>query len=278
MYRLLALDIDGTLVNSRHELTEPTRAAVRAVRAAGVQVVLATGRRYSRTLPLVEPLGLDLPLITASGALIKHPADHRTLFMAQFDPTVLRAMLSHIERRGYDAILYTDSFAQGFDFHCPTRETNPPELADFYLLNPEDARIHPTLMRDPPDDAFAGFVIGQRPDMLALAAELVGQWPDHLYVHVLRSPRYVGFMCEIAPAGVSKWSGVLHLASEWGIEPAEICAVGDDVNDLPMIVGAGLGVAMANSVPELKLAADRIAPCNDSDGVVEVARWILDSH
>jgi hydroxymethylpyrimidine pyrophosphatase-like HAD family hydrolase len=83
-------------------------------------------------------------------------------------------------------------------------------------------------------------------------------------------------MCEIAPAGISKWTGILRLAHERGIGAHEICAVGDDVNDIPMIVEAGLGVAMGNAVAELKSVADRVAPCNNSDGLVEVVKWILD--
>jgi 5-amino-6-(5-phospho-D-ribitylamino)uracil phosphatase len=68
---------------------------------------------------------------------------------------------------------------------------------------------------------------------------------------------------------------VQHLARDWGIADEEICAVGDDVNDIPMVRGAGLGVAMGNAVEELKAAADRVAPCHDSDGLVEVVRWLL---
>src|SRR3569623_2488438 len=72
-YRLLAIDIDGTLVNSRDELTDRTRQALRRATESGRRSVLATGRRYSRALPLVEPLGLDAPLGTARGAIIRHP-------------------------------------------------------------------------------------------------------------------------------------------------------------------------------------------------------------
>ena len=112
--------------------------------------------------------------------------------------------------------------------------------------------------------------------MLALEALLTAELGDQLSVHVLRSPRYRGFMCEISPAGVSKWSGIRHLADDWGIAAEEICAVGDDVNDLPMICAAGLGIAMGNAVEEVKQAADRVAPCNNSNGLVEVVRWLLD--
>src|SRR5213592_4477475 len=103
-YRLLVLDIDGTLVNSRDELTPGTRSAIRRACEAGVRVVLATGRRYSKVLHLVEPLGLDVPLITASGALIKDPIDHRTLFCAQFAAGVLEDTLKTVAAARHDAV------------------------------------------------------------------------------------------------------------------------------------------------------------------------------
>jgi hydroxymethylpyrimidine pyrophosphatase-like HAD family hydrolase len=74
---------------------------------------------------------------------------------------------------------------------------------------------------------------------------------------------------------VTKWSGIRRLAAGWGIADEEICAVGDDVNDIPMIRAAGLGVAMGNAVPEVLAAADRIAPTHDHDGLVDVVGWLL---
>src|SRR5215467_5267242 len=112
-FKLLALDIDGTLVNSRDELTPATKAAIRRACDAGIRVVLATGRRYSKALHLVEPLQLDVPLITASGALIKDPLDHRTLFRAQFAAGVLEDTLKTVAAAGQDAVLYADTFADG---------------------------------------------------------------------------------------------------------------------------------------------------------------------
>lgn len=274
--RLLALDIDGTLVNGEHELTPATREAVRRAKAAGIEIALATGRRYSRTLPLVEPLGIEVPLITASGALIKQAQDHQTLFRAEFAPGVLQRTLAVVAAAGYDAVLYGDSYHLGFDYYCPTLNTRQAVLDEYFSMNPGCERVYPDLMTDPPEELFAGFMMGSKQEMLNLEAELNQKLPGQLYCHVLRSPRYSGFMCEIAPAGVSKWTGILHLADERGISAAEICAVGDDVNDLPMIREAGLGVAMGNAVEELKQVADRIAPTNNSDGLVEVVRWLLD--
>ncbi|MBI2825728.1 MAG: HAD family phosphatase [Planctomycetia bacterium] len=277
-YRLLAIDIDGTLVNSRDELTPATRDALGRAMRHGIQVVLATGRRYRRALPLVEPLALDVPLVTASGALIKHPGDHRTLFCAQFDRDVLRGVLAVVERAGYEAVLYADTFDHGYDFYCCRIDVGNPELAEFFALNPDCHRLSPGLMRDPPPGIFAGFVMGTRHEMQALADQIEGRFPDDVYVHVLRSPRYTGYMCEIAPFGVTKWSGIERLAREWGIAHAEVCAVGDDVNDIPMIRAAGLGVAMGNAQEEVKQAADRVAPAHDDDGLAEVVEWLLGSN
>ena len=276
--RLLANDVDGTLVNSRDELTDVTRQALRRACAAGLKLVLATGRRYSRALPLVEPLGLDVPLVTASGALIKHPLDHRTLFRATFERRLLCDLLDVIERRGFEAVLYADSYHEGFDFYCERLDVQRPELADYLALNPGCHRLWPTLMRDPPDGVFAGFSTGSRDEMLALHEELQRELPGLLYTHVLRSPRYIGHMCEIAPFGVTKWSGIQHVAAEWGILPEEMCAVGDDVNDIPMIEAVGIGIAMGNAQPEVKTAADFIAPTHDEDGLAAVVDLLLDGN
>jgi 5-amino-6-(5-phospho-D-ribitylamino)uracil phosphatase len=278
-FRLLALDIDGTLVNSRDQLTPPTRAAIRRACDAGIRVVLATGRRYSKTLHLVEPLQLDVPLISASGALIKDPLDHRTLFCAQFLPGVLEGVLSMLTAAGHDAVLYGDTFTQGFDFYCPRLyipDGEQVDLAEYLARNVGHGRQWPALMTAPPPDVFSGFAIAPRPKMIDLGQQLSGKFGDNLYVHILKSPFYDGWFCEIEPGNVSKWSAVQHLARDWGISDEEICAVGDDVNDIPMVVGAGLGVAMGNAVAELKAAADRVAPCHDSDGLVEVVRWLLE--
>ncbi len=275
-YRLLALDIDGTVVNSRDELTPATRAALHRAAAAGVRIVLATGRRYSRTLPLVEPLGIDAPLVTASGALVKRPSDHRTLYRAEFAGRLLHELLAIVEQAGFDAVLYGDTYGQGFDFYIPRRAITEPALAEYLELNPECSRVIPNLMRDPPEGIFAGFATGTREAMLALHEQLQAKVPGQLYTHVIRSPRYQGYMCEIAPEGATKWAGVLQLARQWGIAGDEICAVGDDVNDIPMIEAAGLGVAMGNAVAETKAAADRIAPHHDADGIVQVVEWVLE--
>jgi len=275
-YRLLAIDIDGTLMNSRDELTPGTQAALMRAGAAGVQVVLATGRRYRRTLPLVEPLGIDVPLITASGALIKDPLDHRTLYQAEFEPALLRDLCRLVDRTGFDPLLCADTFHHNFDFYhaAEVAKIRRWQLAEYIEMNPGDGRLLPEMLDHPPPGVFLAFTFGTRGQMLELDSVLRSGFPGRLSTHVLRSPRYRGFLVEIMPAEVSKWSAVRRLADRWQIDECEICAVGDDVNDLAMIRAAGLGVAMGNALPEVKAAADRIAPTHDDEGLIQVVEWI----
>lgn len=290
--RLLVLDVDGTVTNSRHEVTAATCDAVARIRAAGIRVVLATGRRYRDTLPVAARLGISGPLITASGALVKRTTDHATLARAEFGPGVLAGVVADIVATGHEPVLYSDSFAEGFDFHCRSLTVGPAQgrdegtasspvisgLSEYLERNRELAQVVPDLHASVPPGVFAGFAMGQHRAMLDLEQSLHANFPGKLSLHTIRSPRYLHWMCEIAPAGVTKWTGIMALAKEWGIRATEICAVGDDVNDLPMIRGAGLGIAMGNAQPEVLAVADRVVARQDENGLVDVAELLLGSR
>lgn len=285
-YKLLAVDIDGTLVNSRDELTEPTRQALRRAVDAGIHVVLATGRRYRRSRPLVESLNIDAPLVTASGTLVKDPASHKTLYRAEFKRKSIVAASRLMVRRGFEPIWFVDATddrahpSETFEFYCTCKEVlsgeaGGPDLAEYTAFNGVFGRVWLNLVEDPPEKIYTGFAMGSFEEMSELAAALTEEQPGVFYTHVIRSPKFVPFICEIAPAGATKWSAIKRLAAEWGIENEAICAVGDDVNDIDMIRAAGLGIAMGNALPAVKQAADRIAPGHDHDGLVEVVEWLL---
>ena len=276
MYRLLAIDIDGTLLNSRQEVTPAIHAALGRASRAGIRVVPATGRRYRHVLPIVELLGIRSPLVTASGALVKDPTDHDTLYQAAFEPQTLLDVIRLIDAQGYDPVFFADTYAEGFDYYVPWLDMRTPELARYVAKNSGHERLCPNMLDDPPPGLFAGFTSGTRQQMLDLEQVLHGRMPDKLQTSVVYSPVYSGSFLEVAPPGVSKWSGILHLAEQWGIAEDEICAVGDDRNDLSMIRAAGLGVAMGNASTEIKDTAHRIAPSHDDDGLVQVVDWLLE--
>jgi len=177
MFRLLAIDIDGTLINSRHELTPVVRAALARAGEAGIHVVLATGRRYSHALPLVETLEIDVPLVTASGALIKDPLDHRTLYRATFDPQVLRDALAIVDRCGFDPVVCADTFGEGFDYYLVSPDVRTPELAYYLDKNPGRGRLWPELLASPPPGIFSVFSTGSEEQMRRLETTLHAALP-----------------------------------------------------------------------------------------------------
>lgn len=111
--------------------------------------------------------------------------------------------------------------------------------------------------------------------MLSLESTILDRFSGRVQTFVQKSPLYAGTMCEVLRHDASKWTAILHLAALWGIDPSEICAVGDDMNDLPMIARAGLGVAMAHAPSVVRDAAGHVTLDNDEDGVAVLIDDVL---
>lgn len=269
-FRLLALDVDGTLLDRGGALRPSTAAAVARAAAAGIRPVLCTGRRYRRALPVAERLGLDAPLVCNSGALVKDPAGHRTLWRADLDAPLLARLLDLFRARDQPVVTFTDRDPAGLDFTVAAFPTGRPLFDEFVALNRPHAEIDPLWLDRAATPGSAHFhvcAVGERPEMLALEAAVRAAFPGRVQTFVQKSPRYTGWMCEVLRHDASKWSAVLHLAELWGVAPGAICAVGDDMNDIPMLRGAGLGVAMGHAPAAVLGAADLVTGDHDEDGV-----------
>ena len=244
--RLLALDVDGTLLDGRSELRPRTARAVARAVEAGIRPVLCTGRRYRRARPIGEMLGLDAPLVCNSGALVKGAIDGRTLWRADFDPPLIREVFDLFRHHDEPAVGFADQHPDDYDFVVGQAMTGRPLFDDYVTLNRAHAEVDPSWpIREGPH--FHICAIGDRPRMLALESAVIERFGARVRTFVQKSPNYAGTMCEVLRGDASKWSAILHLAELWGIAAEEICAVGDDMNDLPMIAGAGFGVAMAHA-------------------------------
>jgi hydroxymethylpyrimidine pyrophosphatase-like HAD family hydrolase len=277
-FRLLALDVDGTLLDPSGTLRPATSAAVARAAAAGIRPVLCTGRRYRRALPVAVQLGLDAPLVCNSGALVKDPGDHRTLWRADLDGPSLDAVMALFLARDEPAVSFTDRDPSGRDFLVAAWPTGRPLFDEYVELNADHAEVDPTWTAragQPGSSHFHVCAIGERPTMLDLQAEVHRAIGGRVRTFVQKSPRYTGWMCEVLRHDASKWSAVLHLADLWGIAPSEICAVGDDMNDVPMLEGAGLGIAMGHAPPEVLAAADLVTGDHDVDGLAAVIDGVL---
>jgi 5-amino-6-(5-phospho-D-ribitylamino)uracil phosphatase len=279
-YRILALDVDGTLLGPDGTVRPRTAAAVARAARAGIRPVLCTGRRYRRARTVTEQLGLDAPLVCNSGAIVKDPASHGTLWRADFNPALAADVRALFHAHDEPCVIFTDRNLDQADFRVPAFPTGRALFDDFVGKNRPHAEVDPE---------WAGHVAGapngepwfhvcaigsyeEMCDFERLAHERIG---GRIQTFVLRTSRYLGTMCEILRVDASKWTALLHLAELWGVGPEEICAVGDDANDIPMIRHAGLGVAMGHAHPDVRTAADLVTGRYDEDGVAMLVDDVL---
>jgi hydroxymethylpyrimidine pyrophosphatase-like HAD family hydrolase len=225
---------------------------------------------------VAEQLGLDAPLVCNSGAIVKEPSSHRTLWRTGFDADVLSQILSIFRDHDQPVLSFSDRHPDQADFVVAQAPVGRPLFDDYLSQNQGHEEVDPHWIDRLDDDHhFHLCAIGSRPEMLDFQVAIHVRLAGQVRTFVQRSPRYLGTMCEVIRHDASKWAAVLHVAELWGIAPAEICAVGDDMNDLPMIEGAGLGVAMGHAPPAVLRAADFITGDHDRDGVAMLVDDVL---
>jgi Cof subfamily protein (haloacid dehalogenase superfamily) len=273
--RLLAVDLDGTLVTGEDEISAPTRAALHRARTAGVEVAIATGRRYRKTQGPIGVLGLAVPSVCLGGALVKG-TDGRTLHAEPFENPEFRAVASLFRSMGHTVVAQRDSDRDGgADFLLDESVPWNSPTRDYVDRNAAFAEPVEQLPDQARDDVLVVGSFGELAELQRLARELHRVHAEAFTAHVMPGFFNEGYYCEVVPSRVSKWTGLRRLADLLGVSRERICAVGDERNDLSMISGAGMGVAMGNACEELKRAADWVTGHLDEDGLVGVVERIL---
>lgn len=278
---LLALDVDGTILDRSGALDDSVRRALNEAADAGVRVVLCTGRRFRRASAIAAALGSQSPMVCNSGALVKCPDSARTLWRAEHSTEHVRAILEVISEAGVPSLSFLDAGTEGPDFVTAADPSGCPLFDQYLRSNAGFARIdsgwHSRL--DDGDAHFHVCAAGSRDAMADIERQLHERLPEAKFrTFVQKSPNYVAWMCEVLQSSASKWTALRTLSDTWGISPESICAVGDDSNDVPMIAAAGWGVAMGHAEPEIRRHAHWVAPSNAEHGVVDVVRIVLESR
>ena len=273
-WAVLALDLDGTLLDPAGAVSPGVRAALARAVAAGIRPVLCTGRRFRRTLPIAWSIRLDAPLVCHSGALIKRP-DERTVWRADWDRDLFEEVVAVFRRHDQPAISFHDRPEAEPDFVVDVARTGRPLIDDFLDGNRRHAEVAPAWADDPTRTHFHLTAIGTRPAMLDLEGAIHEALGDRVQTFVQKSPSYAGTMCEVLRADANKWAAIGIVCDAWGVPLDRVVAVGDDMNDIPMIRGAGLGVAMGHAPDVVRAAADLVIATNADDGVARLIDDVL---
>ncbi len=274
-YRLLALDIDGTLLNDNRHVTDASIAAIRRAVDAGVYVTLCTGRSISTAAHVARRLPLNAPLVLNGGALIYDSLRRRALYIRNLSKSMALHAVHQLRNLACYPIVYAPLPESQYFYYD---DYDPHNTAFLQYVAKNTGRAHEVEeVTHLPHNGGAMVAITDRIVRIQnLAPTIRSQLPDATITLEVSPMDRAYCHVTITPRGVSKGNGLRELAMLLGIHLSETIAVGDNLNDLDMLSTAGLGVAMGNATPEAKAQADYVTGSNNEDGVAQVIeRFIL---
>lgn len=275
-YRLLALDVDGTLLDPSGELRPAVQQAIASVRNRGIRVVLCTGRRFRSALPIAQALQLDTPLVVHNGALVKDPLTTKTLHQTVLYPTVYQQALDRLRQLSVP-MFYVDAFSEDIDILTEDMQRAHPFQQEYLTDNLAHCRVIPDLHTTLSAYGVVMMsIMGEVTRLQPLRSQLTETLGESARLHLLVNKNYQGHILEVLPPNVSKWRALQQLAEAEGVSAGSIVAVGDDENDMQMIQYAGLGIAMDNAPDNVKAVADHVTGHHAEDGLVQaIERFLL---
>jgi Cof subfamily protein (haloacid dehalogenase superfamily) len=263
--RLVALDLDGTILDRRLNISLRVQAAVRTAIGRGIHVTLATGRTFSVAQVFAERLGVHDPLICVQGALVQDAVTGARLLEHSVPRALAWEVIELAHHHGWDLCVYL-----GDD---PYVERLTKHLEEYASYSPETEELRPVgdlrswLAKDP-----LKVLLTADADRCTEADRILR---EH-FVGRLKIVRSFATFVEATSLEATKGQALAFMAQRLGVPQIETMAVGDNDNDLDMITWAGLGVAMGNSSLALRAAARAVCPDLASDGAaVAIEQWIL---
>ncbi len=265
-FRLVVLDVDGTLVERGQPVSPRVRRAIARAQEQGTIVTLASGRMFPLVEPFARELALRDPVICYGGALIVEPATGRPLFRRGVPLSLAREVIEEARARGLTARAYLD--------HKVYVDRLDPEAFNYESLRRVGARPVGDLVSFLTDDPSHLAIDAPADQTRPLVDDLRRRFGSRLNV-TTGHPH----LAEFSHLEVHKGSALAWLGRHLGIDLGETLAIGDDWNDIEMLRAAGLGVAVANAHPRVLAVARAIVPAVAEDGVaVALERFVLDSQ
>jgi Cof subfamily protein (haloacid dehalogenase superfamily) len=283
--RLLALDLDGTLLNVRGEISERNFRAVQQARERGVTVAVVTGRRFRDARPLALKLGLDAPVISHNGALTKHAGSLETVAMTLLHEETAREVIRIGRRENQDAMVSADPHGKGVLLYETLHQENKP-LKKYIVwakrIHGDEAEesvrhvssLDEHLHHQPIHISFSGSCA----PMATLQEILTNELGDLIKVYATIYPHLDFTLLDILNPEASKGVGLAAAASEINVTRDEVMAIGDNFNDVAMLRYASVGVVMGNADESLKNQDGfHLTATNEEDGVaLAIEKFILE--
>lgn len=290
-YDLLAIDLDGTLLRRDGTVSDANVAAIREARSAGLRTVICTGRGLAECAHIVKRIDQQDPVVVAGGAIIACPQRSTTLHRFALAHDLAHRAVGCLLEHGTPALVLKDPAAAGFDYLVVDGPDRIP-LDPVTLWWFETMRCRVRYVRHLEDDLHPEHTVrvgacAMSGQLATLRRRLEGVAGGRGIVHhfpAVAAPHHVSRLddgqtldiLELFSSSATKWSALTEIAPSLGVsDHSRIAAIGDEINDLPMLTHAGLGIAMDNAVPSAKAVARRHTRSNADDGVAHAIQQIL---
>lgn len=256
--RLVATDMDDTLLRDDWTISERTVQTIQQARQQGIYVTIATGRMPSSVRPYARQLGIDVPVITYNGAMVQEALSEKVIYRKVIPVETVQDIINWL-------------LPQDIDFHVYLKDQVFVEKMSDWSIRYEQATRVPIIETNLREllslekEGFEKILLFGEPEVLRGWEEKI----DLRYEGKVRTTQSKSYFLELIHPEVNKGAALASLAERLGVKQEEVLAVGDSLNDLEMIRYAGLGVAMGNGRQEVKEAADVVTSSNQEDGVAQ---------
>jgi hypothetical protein len=279
VYRMIAIDLDGTLLSPQGTVTRRSRDAVHKALDAGLLVCFATGRNFTESRAVLDDVAHYDSAVFVGGAMVIDTKNEVTLHRQLMEPLLAAEVCQQLEADGHAALALQDTATAGFDYLVSEGVELHADTTS-WLMNTRASWKRATDLANPSrhEHTVRVGICAAAERAEPMRQKLDETFGERIFCHSIHVPGKSVEVLEVFDPSVNKWEGILHIARRHDIEPEQIIAIGDDINDLHMIRSAGLGVAMGNAKPAVQAIAKRVIGSNRDDGLAVFLEELVRTH
>lgn len=260
-YKLVAIDLDGTLLRDNHEISEYSKRVLREIDRSGIKVVIATGRSYSSARHKIKDLKLNQPVVCYNGAMVRNGLNHEILEHCGLNPDISRKLIKIARRED----IHLHGFLEGEFLHekvsASSKLYSETSGLDGMVVNFDDY----------PDAVFTKMMfINDHDRLVPIEKEVRDLFNNSIYMAFSKP-----FFLEVMDSTASKANALDRIIKKEGIKREEVLAFGDGLNDKEMLEFAGKAVVMCNGHEDLRNKFENTKYSNDEDGVAKYLETLL---
>ncbi len=265
LYKLIAMDLDGTLLNDNKEITRDNLKVINILAKEGYEIVIATGRRYWSAKKLTRGIDSHITILANNGNIVRNSVNDKAIISKYLNIDDFRTIMREGRERKLYPIIHIDDYHNGTDIIIELDKDNE----NYYNYLTKDSRFKQIEnYLDIKDKILNVVYIGQKSKLNEFHLQIQKSYPSLYNAHVMENISIAEALLEIMHPEGTKWLTLLEYAASIGIKPEEIIAIGDDNNDIDMIKNVGLGIAMGNATKRVKSVAKNITEKNNNESGV----------